>query len=59
MHDFVTCLALWYNVEVKVIQSDNEMNHIKTKEKCNNVDIFFELFSLNTYAQNGRAERFR
>lgn len=31
MKDFVTWLALWHNLEVKVIRSDNEMNRIKTK----------------------------
>ena len=40
MQDLVTWLALRYNLEVKVIRSDNEMNRIKTKEWCNNVGIF-------------------
>ena len=32
IQDFVTWLVLRYNLEVKVIRSDNEMNRIKTKE---------------------------
>lgn len=35
------------------------MNYIKIKEWYNNVDISFEPSTLDTYAQNGRAERFR
>ena len=29
--DFVTHLALRYNLKVKIIRSDNELNRIKTK----------------------------
>lgn len=58
MKDFVTWLALYHNLEVKVIQSNNEINRIKTKTWCNNVRIVFEAYAPNTYAQNGGAERF-
>ncbi len=56
--DFITWLALWYNLEVKVIQSSNKMNRIKTKEERNKVGITFELCALDTHVQNGGAERF-
>ena len=58
LQDFVTWLALRYNLEVKIISLDNEMNQIKTKNWCNNVGIFFELCALDTHAQNGSAECF-
>ncbi len=56
--DFVTWLALCYNLEVKVIRSDNEMNRIKTKPWCNDVGISFELCTPDTHVQNRGAERF-
>lgn len=31
IHDFVTWLALRYNLGVRIIRSDNEMNRIKQK----------------------------
>ena len=51
--DFVTWLALGYSLEIKVIRLDNKINQIKTKDWCNNVSILFELYTLNTYTQNG------
>ncbi len=48
-----------YNLDVKVIRSDNEMNRIKTIEWCNRNGIFFEPCPPDTHAQNGGAERFR
>ena len=56
--DFVIWLALQYNLEVKVIQLDNEMNRIKTRDWCNNVDILFEPCAPDMYAQNGSAKQF-
>ena len=38
----MTWLALRYNLEVKTIRSDNEMNRIKTRDWCTNVGISFE-----------------
>ena len=58
LQDFVTWLAFWYNLEVKVISSDNEMNCIKIKEWCNNVGISLQSFAPDTHAQNGGTERF-
>ena len=58
LQDFVTWLELRYNLEVKVIRSDNEMNQIKTRDWCNNVGISFEPCAPDTHAQNGGAERF-
>ena len=54
----MTWLALRYNLEVKIIQSDNEMSRIKTKEWYSNVGISFKPSALDTHAQNGGAERF-
>ena len=56
--DFVTFLALRYNLEVKVIYSDNELNCIKTRAWCESVGISLELCAPDTHAQNGGAERF-
>ena len=56
--DFVTHLALRYNLEVKVIRSDNELNRIQTKAWCESVGITLELCAPDTHAQNGGAERF-
>ena len=57
--DFVTFLALRYNLKVKVICSDDELNRIKTRAWCKNVGISLELSAPDTHAQNGGAERFR
>ena len=56
--DFVTFLALRYNLEVKVIRSDNELNRIQTRAWCKSVGISLELCAPDTHAQNGGAERF-
>lgn len=56
--DFVTWLALQYNLEVKIIRSDNKMNRIKTRDWCNNVGILFEPCASDMHAQNGGAEQF-
>lgn len=56
--DFVTWLALRYNLEVKIIRSDNEMNRIKTAKWCNDVSISFEPCAPDTHAQNGGTGRF-
>ncbi len=49
MQDFVTWLALWYNLKVKIIQSNNVINRIKIKKWCNNVGIFFEPYAPDTH----------
>lgn len=41
MQDFVTWLAIQYNLEVRVIQSNNTIKLIKTKEWSNNMIICF------------------
>lgn len=56
--DFVMWLTLQYNLEVKIICFDNEINQIKIRDQCNNVGILFELCTLDTYAQNGGVKRF-
>ena len=56
--NLVNWLAKRYNLEVKVIRSDNEMNRIKTTEWCNKNGISFESCAPDTHAQNGGAERF-
>ena len=56
--NFVTFLALRYNLEVKVICLDNELNCIKTRAWCKSVRISLELCAPDTHAQNGGAERF-
>ena len=40
VQDFVTWLVLRYNLEVKIIRSDNEMNHIKTKKMVQQYQYF-------------------
>ncbi len=57
--NLVNWLAKRYNLDVKVIRSDNEINRIKTTEWCNQKGIFFEPCAPDTHAQNGDAERFR
>ena len=56
--NLVNWLAKRYNLDVKVIHSDNEMNRIKTTEWCNQNRISFEPFAPDTYGQKGGAERF-
>ena len=56
--NLVDWLAKRYNLHVKVICSDNEMNRIKTIEWCNQNGISFEPCALDTHAQNGGVERF-
>ena len=56
--DFVNFIALRYNLGVKVIRSDNELNRIKMRAWCNSVGITLELCAPDTHAQNGGAERF-
>lgn len=58
IQDFITWLALQYNLEVKIIQLDNEINCVKTKDWCNNIGILFEPCALDIHAQNGGVKRF-
>ena len=57
--DFVTRLALQYNLKVKVIQLNSKKNHIKTKKWCNNMGISLEPSTQDTHVQNERAKKFR
>ncbi len=57
--NLVNWLAKPYNLDVKVIHSDNEMNRIKTIEWSNQKGISLESYAPDTHAQNGDAERFR
>ncbi len=56
--DFVTWLAFCYNMNVKVVRSDNQMNRIKKKAWCNHVSILFKPCAPDTHLQNRDAERF-
>ncbi len=56
--NLVNWLAKRYNLDVKVIRSDNEMNRIKTTEWCNQNGIFIESCAPDTHAQNRGAECF-
>ena len=56
--NLINWLAQRYNMDVKVIRSDNQMNQIKRTEWCNQKVISFEPFAPDTHAQNGDAEHF-
>ncbi len=56
--NLVNWLAKNYNLEVKVIRLDNELNWIKTSEWYNQNKISFESFAPDTHAPNDGAERF-
>ena len=56
--NLVKWLAKRYNLDVKVIRSDNKTNRIKKTEWCNQNGFHFELFAQDTHAPNGNAERF-
>lgn len=58
IQDFITWVALRYNLEIKVIHTDNEMNRVKTQAYLRDVGIAFESCAPDTHAQNGVAERF-
>ena len=49
--NLVNWLAKRYNLEVKIIRSDNEMNRIKTTEWCNENGISFEPCASDSLAQ--------
>ncbi len=56
--NLVKSLAKHYNLDVKVIRSDNEMNRIQKTEWCNQNGISFEPCASDTHHPNGGAERF-
>ena len=56
--NLVNWLSKRYNLDVKVIRSDNEMNRIETTKWCNQNGISFEPCAPDTHSQNGGAERF-
>lgn len=58
IQDFVTWLALQYNLKVKIIYSNNKIKQIKTKNWCNNMSILLEPYTPDTHMQNGGAEHF-
>ncbi len=49
--NLVNWLAKLYNLDVKEIRSDNEMNRIKPTEWCNQNGISFEPFTPDTHVQ--------
>jgi len=55
--DFVQWCHRRYNLRVKVIRSDNELNRGRTKAWIRDQGISFEASAPNTHDQNGRAER--
>jgi hypothetical protein len=55
--DFTQWQMTCYGLEVKVIQSDNELNCGKTRRWMHNQGMTFELSALETHDQNGVAER--
>ena len=57
LQDAVNHLQLRYNLKIKVVRSDNEMNRIKTKNWFNKKGIDFERSAPDTYEQNGISER--
>ena len=52
----VNWLQLRYDIKVRVVRLDSEMDRIKTKRWLNGKDIDFERCILNTYKQNGITE---
>src|ERR1700721_584992 len=57
LQDAVNHLQLRYNLKIKVVRSDNEMNRIKTKNWFNKKGIDFERSAPDTHEQNGISER--
>lgn len=43
---------------MKIIWSDNKINHIKSKIWYHDTEIIFKPYTLNIYTQNARIERF-
>jgi len=57
LKDFVLWLRKRYNLEVKVVRSDNELGRKKTLRWLRSQGISFEPSAPHTQAQNGAAER--
>jgi hypothetical protein len=57
IRDAVNWLHLRYNIAVKIIRSDGEMNRNKTKAWLSSRGIEFEKCAPDTHEQNGLAER--
>ena len=51
-------MSLRYNLDIKIVRSDREMERNRTRQYLTDVGIFFEPSSADTQAQNGVAERF-
>jgi len=54
--DVVNWFQFRYNIKVRIVCSDNEMDCIKIKRWLNSKDIDFERCALDIYEQNGIAE---
>jgi hypothetical protein len=57
MRDAINWLHLWYNIAVKKIWSNGEMNRNWTKAWLTSRGIEFEKCAPDTHEQNGLAER--
>jgi hypothetical protein len=57
LKDFVQWCQKRYNLQVKVIRSDNEMNRGRTKAWMQDQGITFEPLAPETHDQNRRAKR--
>jgi hypothetical protein len=55
--DAINWLHLWYNLAVKIVQLDGEMNRNRTKAWLTSRGIDFEKCAPDTHEQNGVAER--
>ncbi len=49
-------LQLRYDIKVRIVYSDGEMDRIKTKRWLNRKNIDFERYTPDIYKQNGIAE---
>lgn len=56
--NLVNWLSKQYNLDVKIIRSDNKMNRIETTKWCSKNGISFEPCAPDTHSQNRGAERF-
>ena len=58
MQNFINWFLKQYNLDVKVIRSDNKMNLIETTKWYSKNSISFKLCALDTHSQNGGTKRF-
>ena len=57
LRDFIPLMKKKYNLDIKTIQSDNELNRKKTRNWLRLQGINLELSAPRTQAQNGYSER--